>query len=297
MFGKKYSYILLQNITEQINAESDIIRFAEDLQESKIRLEEQAFELIETNETLFELNEKLEKMIENNNVFMAITAHDLKNPIAAVNGFLELLTTYGESIDANDRNKLMNSAKVAIDQAFALISDILEINSIDEGKARVTVVDCLGEDVLRDTIATMKPLADNKFIEIILTIDAENSKLRLDKERLERILQNIISNAIKFSPFKKKIYITLQNVVDSSDLDNYLLIIVKDEGPGIMEENMSKLFSKYTKLNAKPTGGESSTGLGLYIVKSLTELLNGQVWCESVYGEGAAFYLKIPVYQ
>lgn len=295
---KEYIYMLLQNITDQINAENETVKFADDLRESKIRLEEQAFELIETNETLLELNEKLGKMIENNNVYVAIATHDLKNPLAAVMGCLDLLSAYGDTIEPEDRNKLINSAKGAIDQAFALISDILEINALEEGKARVTVVDCLAEDVISQTIDNIKPLANNKSIEIILNVDAQNTQLRIDRERLDRILQNLLSNAIKFSPFDKKIIIDVKNIYDR-DVNNteWLLISVEDQGPGIKAEYMNKLFTKYTKFNAKPTGGESSTGLGLYIVKSLTDLLNGQVWCESVYEKGSTFYLKIPVYK
>jgi signal transduction histidine kinase len=99
-------------------------------------------------------------------------------------------------------------------------------------------------------------------------------------------MENLLSNAIKFSPSDKSIFF---NLYDKGD---HIIGEVRDEGPGLSEDDKKKLFSKYQKLSAKPTGNESSTGLGLSIVKKFTESMHGQIWCESEPNNGASFYVK-----
>ena len=105
---------------------------------------------------------------------------------------------------------------------------------------------------------------------------------------LKRVLYNLISNAIKFSPFEKQI------VVSVLDHQNNYEISVKDEGPGISKEDQEKLFNKFNKLKNKPTNNESSSGLGLYIVKKLLKNLHGKISVESDLGSGTTFNLTIP---
>jgi len=103
-------------------------------------------------------------------------------------------------------------------------------------------------------------------------------------------VQNIISNAIKFSQPNKKIYITIRNSEEPQHID----ISIKDEGPGFTENDKKKLFQKFAKLSARPTGGEHSSGLGLSIVKKLVEMMNGKIRVESEHGKGAEFILTFP---
>ena len=105
---------------------------------------------------------------------------------------------------------------------------------------------------------------------------------------MQRVLDNLISNAVKFSPPGRDVRVSLTHE------DESLRIAVADEGPGLTDEDKGKLFGKLERLSAKPTGGESSTGLGLYIVKTLVELHGGQVEVESEYGTGTTFTVAVP---
>jgi signal transduction histidine kinase len=100
------------------------------------------------------------------------------------------------------------------------------------------------------------------------------------------VLDNLISNAIKYSTFGKKVYIRLLQTQQSVRCE------IQDEGPGLSKKDHQKLFGKFARLSARPTGGEHSTGLGLFIVKKLVTAMDGQVWCESELGKGATFVIE-----
>lgn len=108
----------------------------------------------------------------------------------------------------------------------------------------------------------------------------------LDKSYTDQVFQNLISNAIKFSPSNKSVFVNL------GPNQEFVRCEIKDEGPGLNEEDKKKLFGKYQKLSAKPTGNETSTGLGLSIVKKFVEAMKGRIWCESEAGKGASFFVE-----
>jgi signal transduction histidine kinase len=102
------------------------------------------------------------------------------------------------------------------------------------------------------------------------------------------IFDNLVSNAVKYSPQGRNIYVRVARQAEN------VLIAVQDEGPGLSEDDKAKLFGKFTRLSARPTAGEHSTGLGLSIVKRMVEAMNGKVWCESELGKGATFIVELP---
>jgi signal transduction histidine kinase len=140
--------------------------------------------------------------------------------------------------------------------------------------------------------------------------------VRADEQAFMQIVDNIVSNAIKYSPLGKNIFICLQreranrneksnekpndkNAAHASpqskeNVKEWIRLEVQDEGQGLSESDKKLLFGKFTKLSARPTGGEDSTGMGLAIVKQLVEMMQGEVWCESEYGKGATFIVRLP---
>ena len=126
----------------------------------------------------------------------------------------------------------------------------------------------------------------NQVVE--LTIEPNSLNLKTDEDVLRRIIENIFSNAIKFSEPGKTIHIKL------SEEHEFAILSVKDEGPGIEQAELPKLFEMFQKLSARPTGGESSTGLGLSIVKALVERLQGKIEVHSEIGKGTEFVIHIP---
>ena len=112
---------------------------------------------------------------------------------------------------------------------------------------------------------------------------------KADSKRLSQVFDNLISNAIKYSPFSKPIEVTIKSY------ETNILISVADQGPGVSDEDKEKMFGYFQRLSAQPTGGESSSGIGLSIVKQIVELHNGKVWVESELGKGSTFLVSLPV--
>jgi signal transduction histidine kinase len=134
-----------------------------------------------------------------------------------------------------------------------------------------------------------QPAANRKSINLRIGTSPE-LWARADRAATLQILDNLISNALKYSPPNTTVHIhTLPE-------QNYVLVKIRDEGPGISEADQRKLFQKFSRLSARPTGGESSTGLGLSIVKRLAEAMGGTIQCHSALGAGATFILRLPTW-
>ncbi len=143
--------------------------------------------------------------------------------------------------------------------------------------------------LLRRSVVQYTPQAEAKAICFSTDYAAESIIAFVDESATMQVIDNIVSNAVKYSPRGKNIFISLQSSEDAVRVE------VRDEGPGISKEDMQKLFGKFARLSAQPTGGEHSTGLGLSIVKKMVEAMNGRVWCESELGKGAAFIVELPI--
>jgi Signal transduction histidine kinase len=109
--------------------------------------------------------------------------------------------------------------------------------------------------------------------------------VEVDRGYADQVFENILSNAVKFSPSFRNVYVNLHQQ------DGKAIAEIKDEGPGLNSEDKKKLFGKYQKLSARPTGNETSTGLGLSIVKKFVEAMKGEIWCHSEVGSGASFFV------
>ena len=121
---------------------------------------------------------------------------------------------------------------------------------------------------------------------IVICEDLSSDAIAIvDRGYADQVFENLLSNAIKFSPQNKKVYVSVVKK------NGRIVAKVKDEGPGLSDDDKKKLFGKYQKLSAKPTGNETSTGLGLSIVKKFVEAMQGEIWCESTAGEGASFFV------
>lgn len=235
---------------------------------------------------LQEKNEELRILNNEKNEFMGIASHDLKNPLNSIQLIAQLLLNSPNN-DANEQKDLLKDIIKISQRMFQIITNLLDVNAIEQGNfnANCQFVD-IAEIVnaLADIYTTR---ADEKNIAIEYDYFQEVIAY-CDRNYTFQILDNLISNAVKFSPSGTKIWIHCKKLPHS------VLFSVKDEGPGLTEEDHKKLFGKFARLSAQTTGGEHSTGLGLSIVKKMVEMMHGKVWCESTFGAGATFYLELP---
>jgi len=165
-----------------------------------------------------------------------------------------------------------------------LITDLLENIMVENTKFRINISQINISEIVTSVVNENKIQASKKGQNIIYNYSGI-CYINGDAKWIREILDNIINNAVKYTPFKKNIYVNL------NDTDDKVIIKVQDEGPGFTQEDKSQVFQKFKKLSAKPTGGESSTGLGLAIVKELIALHQGEISLVSNPGYGAMFII------
>ncbi len=253
------------------------------LQTQKKQLQVQAEELRQVNEQLVQLNQE-------KNEFLSIAAHDLKNPIAVILGAVELIKDAIEVEELANKTKVIeftNLITVSAERTFNLIINLLDVNIIESGKIRFNLKKVDIFPVLNEVVVEYTKKAKRKNIALHFTPTNSEYIAYVDIDMVHQILDNLISNAVKYSPFDKSVYIRIFTTKNAN-----ICCEVQDEGPGLSHQERVKLFRKFSRLTPKPTNGESSTGLGLFIVKKLVNAMGGEVWCESELGKGAKFVVE-----
>lgn len=244
---------------------------------------EQANEEIKKNTEFIERqNEELVSVNREKNDLIGIVAHDLKNPLASA---LSLTNTFSaeERITEEDHEYLFLIRK-NLNRMNELINKILDIKRIEANSLDPQFEEVNLKYILEEAVDDLLVQAENKNIRI--EMDLLPAKVSIDPDLSLQVFENLISNAIKFSNSGSKIHIKM------SDVNGDSMVEVIDEGPGLTEDDKGKLFRKFQKLSATPTGGEISTGLGLSIVKEYVNKMNGEIRCESEVGKGANFIVS-----
>ncbi len=239
----------------------------------------------EKNETLVELNEELTALNEEKDNLIKVVAHDLGSPLAAINLYLGLINKQEDRLSESQKDYLQ-TIHYSTQGLITMVRRILDVNAIETNGPRMRLEKTDVCRLIDETIKNFQGMAQRKDLELNKCYEVCPAYIQADRNYLKQVLENLISNAIKFSPLDRKI--SLQVVCEQEKIR----IEVQDQGPGISEEDQKHLFEKYRKLGAKPTAGENSTGLGLSIVKKYTEAMKGKVWCRSKFREGATFILE-----
>ncbi|MBS1493606.1 MAG: tetratricopeptide repeat-containing sensor histidine kinase [Bacteroidetes bacterium] len=241
------------------------------------------------NIDLAEANKKLEDMNQEKNEFLNLVSHDLKNPLNSIYGFSNLLVEDINTLSMEEISDFASNINISSMAMLDLVNEILNSEMMDSGRYE------LNNELIDLNVLIKSLISMNKFQlrqkEIKIIFDEKIvSHVFNDSNVIKQIISNLLSNAIKFSPEGKSIFITVAH--NKSDSSTW--VGIQDEGPGLTEEDRKKLFTKFARLSAKPTAGESSTGLGLSIVKKLADIIGAKVVCESEPGKGAKFILQIP---
>lgn len=264
------------------------------LMEINISMELQQQEILEQKEKLTKQSEEillknvaLESINEEKDNLMGIVAHDLRTPLANIDGLGHLIKEAGELNE--EQNKYLKIVQSVSRESIKLINDLLVLNRIESGTYEKTKEKISVSELVQAIIQANRPVAQAKDIKLELSEDyKKNDILKTDSPALRRIIENLLSNAIKFSYPNTIVRLSVR------EEPFFYEFTITDEGPGISEVDQKKLFKKFTKLANKPTSGESSSGLGLSIVKGLTEQLKGEIRVESSLGIGSTFHLIIP---
>jgi signal transduction histidine kinase len=214
-----------------------------------------------------------------------ITAHDLKNPLYNINALTEHLQ---KPLPEDMRLKMTGMLQEASKKMVALVERVVKLSQIEQ---KEFALDLSTEDaaaLAKEVVETNRLLAEKKGQEIRLKVEGEEP-LVLDRGWVSEIFDNLINNAVKYSPKNTVIDVQIKSSAEG------LQFVVQDEGPGFSDDDKGKMFVKFSKLSAQPTGGETSTGLGLSIVKALVELHKGSIHVEGgKQNKGSKFIISIP---
>lgn len=224
------------------------------------------------------------------NELLGLTAHDLKNPINSISMLSKVLRDADELSNEEIKEYSGDIASTA-ERMLSLIKELLDFNAIEEGRIKIKPEPLELNEILADVVDFYKNIAERKEISIMTDFPEKTVYVKTDRNAISQILDNLISNAVKYTFPGKKISITI------SEENELAIIKIKDEGQGFTEEDKRKIFQKFSKLSAKPTAGEHSTGLGLSIVKKYADMIGAEIKLESEAGIGSTFIITLPIFK
>lgn len=224
--------------------------------------------------------------------FLANVSHELRTPLNSIIGFSDLLRD--RSFDElNEKQKsYVNYIHNSGEQLLNLINDILDLSSIEAGRAGLKLSKINLNDTIEDILSIFQKRALDKDIKITVEIEEGMDDITADEGKIKQLLSNLLSNAIKFSPAGGSIHICAR-----TPQTDFVEVSVEDTGIGIKSEDIPKLFKPFSLLEPVYTKTTKGTGLGLALAKRLVELHGGKIWVESEYGKGSKFIFTIPVQQ
>lgn len=257
---------------------------------------------------LIETNHKLEKLERLKSEFISIVSHELRTPLTSIKNSLDILMSgrCGEITQAAD--KFLTMAMRNVQRLSGIINDLLDLSKIEAGKMDFNFTPTNINSVIGYVKSALSEVAKSKGLNL-LTKETENlPDINADAQRLEQVLTNLVSNAIKFTPENKTIKIS-SSLVNSKDIQineyfkdsiklkdgDYIEVCVADEGIGIAEKDLLHAFDKFAQIENSLSRKAGGTGLGLPIAKQLLEAHRGAIWCESELHKGSKFCFVIPV--
>jgi PAS domain S-box-containing protein len=279
--GQLKNFIAVEKvITDIVNYENNLKKINENLENI----------VVERTQELRIANTELTRLSQEKDRFFGIVAHDLKNPLTGIQLVTQLIEMKSKKllgIEYLQFEKQFDDIYQLVKRITGNINELLEINKLERGNFNLNKTKTNLNDLFTEIITNFKLQAKDKNIDLAFNI--EDANVMLDLSSVETISDNIISNAIKYSRINSKVEINvyLEN--------NYLILKVKDAGPGFTNQDINNLYQPYKKLSAKPTGKESSSGLGLSIVKNIVEINGGTIDLQSELGVGSVFSVSIPI--
>ena len=257
---------------------------------------------------IMETNLKLEKLERLKSEFISIVSHELRTPLTAIKNSLDILSG-GRCGDINESGqKFLSMAQRNVQRLAGIINDLLDLSKIEAGKMDYHFANMNIHSVIDYVKSSLSVMAKEKGLNLIAEETPDLPDIYADSQRLEQVLTNLVSNAIKFTPEGKNIIIR-SHTADASQLNTpdcfkediqklqgkYIVVCVEDQGIGIAEKDLLRAFDKFAQIENSLSRKVGGSGLGLPIAKQLLQAHNGAIWCESELNKGSRFYFAIPI--
>ncbi|MDH5510712.1 MAG: hybrid sensor histidine kinase/response regulator [Nitrospinota bacterium] len=234
-------------------------------------------------------NSELLRLCQMKDEFLSMVSHDIRTPLNSIVGFADFLLE-AKMGDLNEKQaRMVDVIKKSAKAQLSLVENLLEVARLNSGRVvlRLRPADLAG--IAQECYDGTAPTARKKNIDFIFTARDGIVPVMVDDQRICQVANNLISNALKFTPRGGRVEVDVFREPKGG------VLCIRDTGPGIPEEERMKLFSRFEQTRIKATAGESGFGLGLAIVKNIVDMHNGRVWVESRSGEGSEFFVQLPL--
>ena len=224
---------------------------------------------------------------ESKDRILAAVAHDIRSPLTAIQGTLEIMRYDLTDLNEEDQ-EMLDLSLDACKKAERLTKELLDISLLESESFHLKMEPIQLEQYFAGILAQFEKKASDKKIELELNISSDHLEARIDKHNFSRVMENLLTNALKFTNEKGKVE------VESYEENDNIMISIRDNGIGIPDRLKGYIFDKFSKARRLGTNGESTTGLGMSIVKLIVEKHFGHIWLESQEGVGTAFHISLP---
>jgi len=243
----------------------------------------------ERTRELQEANKALQVVDQAKNEFVSAVAHELRTPLTSIKGYATILASGRLGNLKEEQQERLKRINKHSNELVNLINNLLDISRIKAGKTTMHIEDVDLKEVVNDVEEIIAPQTEELKIEFRTKFDTTTEKIMVDKIQLERVLINLLSNALKFTPELGQVGLNLS-------LENkYIKFEIYDTGAGIDEKDLDKLFNEFFRADNPINREKKGTGLGLSLVKQIIEAHHGTIWVESKLGQGSHFYFKLPI--
>ena len=233
-------------------------------------------------------NLKLAEMNRMKDVFLSTASHELKTPLTSVIAYSELLDEHGGTLSLEQRGEFLARLQTEAKRLLALIDDILDLSRLETGKLSLRRELMSVNAVIRAAVETTRPLAAKHGVAVEQRLDESIADAEIDEVKTRQVLVNLLVNAIKFSPERETV--TIASRTDGG----FVVVEITDRGPGIRPDETAQIFELFGQGLREADGKTSGLGIGLHLVKRITELHGGHVGVNSALGQGSTFWVRIP---
>jgi signal transduction histidine kinase len=248
-------------------------------------LKEKESVIQESEKRYKQIANELQTALKTEEEFLSIASHELKTPITAIKLFIEVLQDSDESTSGFQKENILNRMQMQVGRLTKLVQELLDASSIKSGNLLLHLEEASINEMVDEIVNDLRSTITSHTFNIHTTA---NIKVKCDKYRIEQVINNLLTNAVKYSDTASAINIFIE------DCESNVQVSVQDFGNGIPSELMPRIFDRFFRAHGKNKGMLSSVGLGLYISKDIIQKHGGKIWAESVPGKGSTFHFTLP---
>lgn len=279
---------LCRTLSHQVALAITNSRLYESIQTAYSQLEEAQGKLLDNYETLASLNEDLKKAKEVRDKFLALMSHELRTPLTVINSYLSLVLDRDFGNPSPELRDILSIMKKQGKKQLILIEDLLNLARLESGQFHLLREPCQPRELLKNVIETFRPIQEERGIAVTLDLAPDLPIVYWDHQRMTQVFQNLVGNALKFTPPGGRVTVSVRPKVD------FIEFRVSDNGIGIPKESVEQIFERFFQVDSSPTRQYGGSGLGLAFVREMVLAHDGKVFVESEEGVGSTFLVLIP---